>query len=66
MRNTADTTGGKPIAVLLQSISDVSVSRCIFYVRMIMKQETRFCLKIRSPYVVYVCGWYFVRIILIQ
>jgi hypothetical protein len=25
MRNTADVTGGKPIAVLLQSISDVSV-----------------------------------------
>jgi hypothetical protein len=24
MRNTADVTGGKPIAVLLQSISDVS------------------------------------------
>jgi hypothetical protein len=24
MRNTADITGGKPIAVLLQSISDVS------------------------------------------
>jgi hypothetical protein len=24
MRNTADVTGGKPVAVLLQSISDVS------------------------------------------
>jgi hypothetical protein len=28
MRNTADVIGGKPIAVLLQSISDVSAAKC--------------------------------------
>jgi hypothetical protein len=30
MRNTADVTGGKPIAVLLQSISDVSAINPLF------------------------------------
>jgi hypothetical protein len=32
MRNTADVTGGKPIAVLLQSISDVgAINRLIAF-----------------------------------
>jgi hypothetical protein len=31
MRNTADVTGGKPIAVLLQSISDVSVNPLVAF-----------------------------------
>jgi hypothetical protein len=50
MRNTADVTGGKPIADLLQSISDVSAINPLvtFYIH-VGKREVLFFLS-RTPH----------------
>jgi hypothetical protein len=52
MRNTADVTGGKPIAVLLQSISDVSAINPLvaFYDIHGGKTEVLFFILSRTPH----------------
>jgi hypothetical protein len=52
MRNTADVTGGKPIAVLLQCISGVSANNPLvaFYDIHGRKREVLFIILSRTPY----------------